>query len=421
MRVARLRRPVEREGLRRRVIDRLIGIGLAVIAVAGLMSFVSGPRQAAVSRAACLVGSLGLANCRDEALMIEPVRLGEPRCRFLSELDAALPEVRTATTTLPSGLQLTTSRARSGDVVVEVGPPTTTDPPAVLAGEVRRTRHPGPGVEVPANTEWSLPAGHGLAELATALENRHDQTVRSRSAMALFARLIHPVGGPGLPPPNVRYSTVGLDQPPFPVIMEPSRPEPSRDGRLALDRSRPVITAYDAARRQTAVTASITGTIERRPVKGVVRWTRDDAARLTGILIMVVIDGSLITGGPDLAKSISVGYAGIPIQTEAERGLAERWLGDRSGFAVPTRELFGLAAAAPADRLGSWLGRAATVTELRYRDLGPTAALDRATEEVRRFRRTEWPDAQLVTVRQVAPRPDDTAREAVDDRACGQP
>ena len=352
--VARLRRPVEREGRRQRFVDRLIAIGLAVIAVAGLMSFMSGPRQAAVSRATCLVGSLGLANCRDETLIVEPVRLGEPRCGFLSDLDSALPEVRTGSITLPSGLILTTSRARSGDVVVEAGPPTATDPPALLAGETRRTRYPAPGVQVPAHTEWLLPAGQGLSELATALENRGDQSARSNSAMALFARLVHPVGGSGVPAPNIRYSALSLDAQPFPVINEPGRPGPNEDDRLALDRSRPASAAYRSTDRQVAVIAPITGSVQQRPATGVVRWTRDEGARLTSVLIMVVTDGSLITGGPVIKDMISVGYAGIPIRSDAERALAEEWLSNRTGFAVPTRELFGLAAPQPADRLASW-------------------------------------------------------------------
>lgn len=419
MRVARLRRPVEREGLRQRIIDRLIAIGLAVIAVAGLMSFASGPRLAAVSRAACLVGSLGLANCRDEILLAQPVQLSEPRCPFLAELDTAVPEVRTDTVHLPSGLTLTTSRARSGDIVLEVGPPTATDPPSVLAGEVRRSRTLAPGVEVAAHTEWLLPAGHGISELATALENRHDQTARGNSAMALFARLVHPVGGSELAAPNVRYSTLSLDTPPFPVIEDPAQAEPRKGDWLVLDRGRPAIAMYESTHRQVAVTAPITGTVQERAASGVVRWTRDESAQLTGILIMVGTDGSLITGGPEIKNSTSVGYAEIPIQTESERALAERWLSDRSGFAVPTKELFGLAAADPADRLASWLGRAATVTVLRYQGIGTAAALDRASQEVRRLRRTEWPDARLITVHQVPPRPDGTARKLADDPSCG--
>jgi hypothetical protein len=121
-----------------------------------------------------------------------------------------------------------------------------------------------------------------------------------------------------------------------------------------------------------------------------------------------------------IKNAISVGYAAIPIRTEAERTLAERWLSSRTGLVVPTRELFGLAPAKPADRLANWLGRAATVTILRYQGMGTAAAQDRASEEVRRFRRTDWSDARLVTVQQVAPRPDGTARKPVDDPSCGR-
>ncbi|MFC7624059.1 hypothetical protein [Microlunatus sp. GCM10028923] len=415
--MARLRRPVEREGLRQRVVDRLIAVGLAAVAIAGLMSFAFGPRQAAVSRAACLIGSLGLATCRDELPSFEPVRLGEPRCRFLAELDPALPEVRTETVTLPSGLSLTTSRARSGDVWVQAGPPTATDPPAVLDGEQRRARYPAPGLEVPAHTEWLLPPGADLRQLATALQVRHDQEVRSRSAMALFARLVHPVGGPELPAPTVRYSRLSLDSAPFPVPLETSESVPGKDDHLALDRGRPAMTAYRTTQRELAVIAPIAGEVDGRPVAGVVRWIRDEESRLTGVLIMVVADGSLIKSAPELEKSISVGYVGLPIRTDGERELAERWLSDRAGFGVSTRELFGLAA--PKDRLTGWLSRAATVTVLRYRGIASATALGRASEEVRLARRADWPEARLVSVQQVAPRPDGTARTAVDDPGCG--
>ena len=61
------------------------------------------------------------------------------------------------------------------------------------------------------------------------------------------------------------------------------------------------------------------------------------------------------------------------------------------------------------------------MTVLRYQGLGATAAQQRASEEVRRFRRTDWPDAHLVTVQQVTPRPDGTARKPADDPSCGRP
>ncbi len=397
----------------------MIVVGLAAIAIAGLMSFAFGPRQAAVSRAACLIGSLGLATCRDELPVFEPVRLGEPRCRFLADLDAALPEVRTETVTLPSGLTLTTSRARSGDTVVQAGPPTTTDPPAVLEAEVRRSRYPAPGLEVPAHTEWLLPAGRDLQQLATALEDRHDQEVRSRSAMALFARLVHPVGGPALPPPTVRYSRLTLTTAPFPVGGEPPEAPVNKADWLRLDRSRPATAAFRTAGQQLSVTAPITGSVSGRPVAGAVSWSRDEAARLTSVLIMVVADGSLITDSSALPKSISVGYVGLPIQTEDERELAEQWLSGPAGFGLSTRELFGLAAPDAEDRLASWINRAATVTVLRYQGVAAATALGRASEEVRLLRRTEWADTRLVTVQQVAPRPDGTARVLVDDPECG--
>lgn len=411
---------MEREGLRQRAIDRLIVVGLAAIAIAGLMSFAFGPRQAAVSRVACLVGSLGLATCRDELPTFEPVRLGEPRCRFLSALDAALPEVRTETATLPSGLTLTTSRARSGDTVVEVGPPTATDPPVLLDGEARRSRFPAPGLEVPAHTEWLLPSGQGVGALARAIEYHHDQQARSSSAMALFARLVHPVGGAELPAPTVRYSSVNLDRAPFPVGDESPETLPNKADRLVLDRTRPAAAAYRSDLRQLSVVAPVTGTVDRRPVVGVVRWTRDEAARLTRVLIMVVADGPLIKGSAELAGSVSVGYVDVPIRTDDERELAEAWLNDRGGFAVSARELFGLAAPAAADRVAGWINRAATVSVLRYQGIAAATAFGRAGEEVRLFRRTDWADARLVTVQQVAPRPDGTARTVVDDPGCGR-
>ncbi len=73
----------------------------------------------------------------------------------------------------------------------------------------------------------------------------------------------------------------------------------------------------------------------------------------------------------------------------------------------------------PADRLAGWLNRAATVTVLRYQGIASATALGRASEEVRLSRRTEWSDARLVTVQQVAPRPDGTARRLADDPDCG--
>ncbi|GAB3761727.1 hypothetical protein [Microlunatus parietis] len=403
-----------------RILDRLIVAGLAAIAIAGLMSFAFGPRQAAVSRVACLVGSLGLATCRDPLPVLDPVRLGEPRCRFLAALDTALPEVRTETLTLPSGLALTTSRARSGDTVVQAGPPTAADPPAVLAGEPRRTRIPAPGLEIPAQTEWLVPAGQDVRELAVALEDHHDHQARSRSAMALFARLVHPSAGPGTPPPTVRYSTVALRDAPFPVIDgSPKAPTPGRD-RLVLDGDRPATARYRTTDRQLTVIAPVAGMITGREAAGVISWTRDADARLTRVLIMVVADGALIDGGPKITDSLSIGYVDLPIRADDERELAEQWLSRPGGLAVSTRDLFGLAAPDPKDRLASWFSRGATVTVLRYQGVAAATALGRAGEEVRLSRRTEWTDVRLASVQQLAPRPDGSARTLVDDPACGR-
>ncbi len=264
------------------------------------MSFAFGPRQAAVSRAVCLIGSLGLATCRDELPRFEPVRLGEPRCRLPGR-----PRRRATRGADRDGDPAERSHPdhEPGPVRrhrVQAGPPTATDPPAVLDGEGRRSRYPAPGVVCPGPYRVAVAARPGICgSWRWHSRTGDDQEVRSRSAMALFARLVHPVGRPR-PAGRRASATAASPSTPHRSRWAVNRPNPRSDkeDRLRPGSGRPAIRRPTVNRRAATDRDRADHRLDRRPA-GRPAWSagaRDEAARLTSVLIMVVTDGSLITG-----------------------------------------------------------------------------------------------------------------------------
>jgi hypothetical protein len=88
---------------------------------------------------------------------------------------------------------------------------------------------------------------------------------------------------------------------------------------------------------------------------------------------------------------------------------------------VSLNELLGLKTPSATDQLTSFLGRAATVTILRYSGGGTAAAAERVTGELTLLRRVEWPDAKLLEASQIAPQPDRSPRSLVTDPTCRTP
>ena len=115
------RRAVERATRRQMITDRIVIGTLVVVALSGLMSVLPAYTQVAVSRLACRVGSLGLGSCGEPGINLENSQLAPARCSTLGTLDKVLPEVRVEQVTTSTGLPVTISQARSGDVFVALG------------------------------------------------------------------------------------------------------------------------------------------------------------------------------------------------------------------------------------------------------------------------------------------------------------
>lgn len=416
--MARRRRAVERATLRQLVADRIIVILLAVVAASGLMSLLPGSRQAAVSRFACQLGSLGLSSCDVSSITLGTQQLGPPRCAALATLDEALPEVSVSTLISGNGLPVEIDSARSGTTFVRVGTSDDTPLPLTWAGESRATREVLTGAEVPGRSEWVLPSAEGTDAIVDALDQQHRRWVERRSAIALVSGLF---GGDGtsLPPPTTLYSQLELGDNLLPHIdLGTSSPPPTGD-HLVLSTDRPAGFAYDRTTQSSSVVADLTGEVSGSTVGGSVRWTRDGAGQVSGVLIAVVSTGSLTVRDRNPASTgTEIGYLSVPVRTAAEQALVEAWLSDPAGFQLRVRELLDLKAPKPTDQLISYLTRAATITVLRYDGLDPALARDQVRDELLTARRTERAGSKLIGVSQIEPQPGGNRRSLVTDPTC---
>jgi hypothetical protein len=432
--VARRRRAVERASRRQTITDRVVAVVLAVVAASGLMSVLPGRSQAAVSRFTCRLATLGLSACGRSGLDLENTRLNLPRCPALATLDEALPEVRVTQLQLEDGLFVTIGAARTGDVSVTFGPTAQPAPPSLLNGQRRTTQQVSDGVVLPTSVEWLLPSGQGLDPLVEAVSDRHRQWVERRSALAVLSPALAR-GDLEIPPPTVLLGQVRLDEPLLPTFPDSPEiprsgvaPPPSRVPRATVNRvsvvpSSPAGTVYNRVSRQFSVVAPVVGTFGRVDVAGTVRWTRDADGNITSVLVGIVSPAALTPGEklPRDTASTGVAYISVPVVTEPERALAQQWLSDPAGFQVSLDEVLGLASADPANRLASFLTRAATVTLVRYSGIDAADAQLRVRSELMSLRRVDWASARMLSAATIAPQPGGAVRTAVNDPLCRRP
>src|SRR5829696_7743967 len=412
------------------ITDRIVIGTLVVVALSGLMSVLPAHTQVAVSRFACRVGSLGLGSCGEPGINLENSQLAPARCGILGTLDKALPEVRVEQVTTGTGLPVTISQARSGDVFVALGGAEQPPAPDLLAGEPREPRTVLPGVAVPAQAEWFLPRGQGLDQLVTAAHGEHQQWFERRSPLALMgSRLFGP--RQEVPPPALLFSQVRLDEPRLPRFDDQAAP-PLTDRRakrrvgpvapvnqLRLDSEAPAWSVVNRISRTTATVAHLGGTVRRRPATGALRWTRNADGVITSVLVTVVTVNRLVPGeklgslpGP------AVAYVSIPVTTPPEQRLVQAWLSDPAGVTVPLTELLRLRQARTSDQLGSFLTRAATVTILRYALVAPQELQERTFTELATQRRQDWTGIRMVAANAIAPQPSGNRRQVVEDPSC---
>lgn len=411
-----------------------MAVVLAVVAASGLMSVLPGQSQVAVSRFTCHVASLGLGACGRTGVNLENTGLNLPRCPALAALDQTVPEVRVTELTAKDDLRVTIDAARNGDVSVQFGPPDESALPFVLNGQTRSRHDVAAGVSLPTSAEWFLPSGQGLDQLVQAVQNRHQQWVQRRSALAVLSRALAR-GDADIPAPTVLYGQVRLDEglvPTYPdqPVVPRSGTEP-RSGPLPLAPENavsvvsnvPATTVFNRVSRDFSVVAPVSGVLRRTPVTGSVRWTRDADGNVTSVVIAVLTRGELAAGErvPPGVPTTGVAYISVPVTTEPERALAQQWLSDPDGFRLGLGELLGLALAEPGDRLASFLTRAATVTLVRYSGVDLAEAQLRVRGELTALRRVDWSDARLVSAATIAPQPSGSARTLVDDRLCRTP
>jgi hypothetical protein len=424
------RRAVERATRRQSLLDRIVVGILVVVALSGLMSVLPASTQVAVSRFACRVGSLGLGSCGVAGIDLENTQLAPARCTVLAALDRSLPEVRVEQLTTREGLPMVVSQARSGDVFVELGPTAQPATPDLLAGELRPGRTVMSGVSVPAQAEWYLPRGQGLDQLVTSIYNKHQQWVERRSALALVGSRLFGLDRE-IPPPAVLFSRVRLDRQLLPRFAD--APVPPRTDRstsrtrgptaavnsLRLDPSVPALATVNRISRNTAMVASLRGTLRQQPVSGAVRLTRNADGVVTSVLVAVVGTGPLVPNehlgslpGP------AVAYISIPVTTGPEQRLVQAWLADPAGLAIPLDVLLQLHPPRTTDQLGAFLTRAATVTILRYAFVSPGELQERVIRELTTQRRQDWTGIRMVAASSVAPQPSGGSRQIVEDPSC---
>lgn len=424
------RRAVERATRRQLITDRIVIGTLVVVALSGLMSVLPAYTQVAVSRFACRVGSLGLGSCGEPGINLENTQLTPARCSVLGTLDKVLPEVRVEQVTTSTGLPVTISQARSGDVFVALGDAEQGPAPDLLAGETRAPRTVLPGVAVPGQAEWFLPRGQGLDQLVTAAHGQHQQWFERRSALALMgSRLFGP--HQEVPPPALLFSQVRLDEPRLPQFDDRAAPPRVDSGAkertgpvaavnsLGLDPEVPALSVVNRISRTTATVVGLRGTLRQRPVNGALRWTRNADGVITSVLVSVVGNFRLVPGeklgslpGP------AVAYISIPVSTPPEQRLVQEWLSDPAGITVPLAELLGRRPARISDQLGSFLTRAATVTVLRYAFVAPQDLQARTFAELATLRRQDWTGIRMVAASAIAPQPSGGRRQIVEDPSC---
>ncbi len=435
--LARLRRPVERASQRQAMVDRIVAAVLVVVTASGLMSLLPGERQAAVSRLACRVGSLGLGSCGLMPPIVGSEQLAPPRCPLLSTFDETLPEVRVNRTAAANSTPIEASTARSGDMFVRIGGTGGSNPPFLLQGEGRSTADVLPGASVPSSAEWYLPGGQGADGLVQAVSDRYRLWVQRRSSLAILSDVFGDQGR-RIPPPTILFSQVRLDTPVLPLAIDgsldartrpPDGQPPNRPGEnyIAVVPGRPAQLTYNRINFDASLVVSVTGEVRSSPVKGSVRWTRDPSGAITSVLIGVVSGGQLVPGEPlsadgpsrtDESNTIGVAYIGLRVTSAAEEDLVADWLSDSQGFNLGLNELLGLRSPEPTDQLGSYLTRAATVTLLRYSGIQAEAAAKLVGEELVRHRRVEWPGGTLLAVSAIAPQPNRAPRTLVTDPSC---
>lgn len=431
--MARKRRAVERASVRQTIADRIIAGLLVLLAASGLMSILPGQSQAAVSRLACRVGSLGLGTCQTDTLDLGTEQLNPPRCTVLATLDRTVPEVRVKHLTTANGLPVEIDSARSGDSFVRIGEVDDSAPPLALAGDVRGTRALIPGAEVPSQAEWFLPGGQGADSIVDAVDDRNRQWAQRRSSLAVVSALLDR-GGRDIPAPTTLVSRVQLDAAVLPRGSE-TAPAPPRQGKLsdgdkrrtgkswvAVSPSKTALVQFNRISRETSVVAAVQGRFEKADVSGAVRWTRDSSGAVTSVVLALVSDGALAAHEPlNSTRSLGIAYITVPVSTAAERDLAAAWLSDRAGFTLGLGALLGLEAPSAKDQLTSFLTRAATVTILRYAGLETEQANSRVSQELVAMRRVERPEAKLLLASEIDPQPNGTARVLTTVPSCTAP
>ena len=448
--MARRRRAVERASLRQTVTDRIIVVLIAVVAASGSMSLLPGSGQAAVRRAVCQAGSLGLSSCSRSTLALGAGRLGPPRCAVLAALDDVLPEVQVSRMVSPAGLPVEVSSARSGRITLRLGTQDSAAPPEPLTGERRKTRALLPGAEVPVAAEWTLPSDQGADAVVDAVADAHQVWVTGRSSLAtLFAVLGGDQGD--IPAPTVRYSRVRLDRRVLPGVAVPSTPatppkatkatkakvdtstkKQDRTGKRAarvkapanwirIDSEQPAVLQFDRVDQQSAVVAATSGVVAGEPVSGWIRWTRDRDGNVRDVLLALVSPRALVRGEPaPLAGEISVSYLAVPVRTAPEQQLAQGWLSDASGFHLDLDQVLRLAPVDTSNQLTAFLSRAASVTTLHHAGADLSTARTRIFDELVTLRRQEPEGFAVTFAGRVDPQPGGSARTLVVDRACAR-
>ncbi|MBO0811533.1 MAG: hypothetical protein J2P23_05755 [Microlunatus sp.] len=418
--MARRTRSVEQAYRRQKVIDRIV-VGVLVLAsAAGLMSVLPGTAQADVRRIGCRIGSLGLGACGEQVSTGSATPLGDPRCPELEQLDGYLPEVSATPFMLPDGLRGRLLRSRAGDITLDFGD-LPTDPPDILDGRPRGTRQLLPGVTVPRNVEWWEPGGSGVDSLLQAVADAHRHYRQQRSALALFAALDN--GHDEIPDPTVVYSSTRLDRATLPGP-SPSSRVPKAARWVSIDPRTPAVISFNRVTQETSLIARISGSLNGSPTSGALRLTRDAAGRPSQILVAFATAEPPTPDQPALHEQTeSVSYIQIPVSTNAERTLADRWLSSPGGFTLNLSPLLGWTAATARDQLNAWLSRAAQVTVLTWATDSPSAdqaaaaASAQAVQELTTLRRSQQ-TTRLHRVTAIAPEPDGSRRVPVIDTQC---
>ena len=321
-----------------------------------------------------------------------------------------------------NGLPVEIDSARSGTTYVSIGTPETSQPPFTIEGEARGTREVLPGASVPSHTAWVLPSADGVDAIVDAVDESHRHWVQRRSPIALVTTVFDR-GGREVPAPTTVFSQVRLDAFPLPhVAVDEPAPAQRPTNFVAIVPERPAAYSYDRTAEHSALVADLSGVVNANPVTGSVRWTRDASGRVTEVLVAIVSPGPLTPGNRNPSRiSTETAYLAIPVRTPAEQDLVETWLSSPQGFSLRLDELLGLQPPKPSDQLVSYLTRAATVTTLRYVGVTPGAAAARVRTELLDQRRTEWSDARLAEVSQIAPQSNNAPRTVSTDPTCVTP